>query len=283
MKTGKRILLGLLTLCLAIVLVFLAGRYGWKLLGFRACQGAGITEITVQQGQVRIQGFYPGSFGSGFVGYYAQEQDGKLYVGYRFSQVFGFFETGNFDIVIPTKGEIREVYIKTATTETLVWPAEQDGQQDAKPPESPAVSEPPAASEDEPAGSEDEPAGSAAQSEPAAAVTVEQLVGPWQLAPDENDEAAIGEAFPGAMEFGSSMEIRSDGRISWYVGAAGVRGTYTLSGDMLRAEMIDDADNTSLTVELTARQKDGRLVLEMEYQNVRLCWSQGEEETGRGE
>ena len=263
MKTGKRILLGLLTLCLAIVLVFLAGRYGWKLLGFRACQGAGITEITVQQGQVRIQGFYPGSFGSGFVGYYAQEQDGKLYVGYRFSQVFGFFETGNFDIVIPTKGEIREVYIKTATTETLVWPAEQDGQQDAKPPESPAVS--------------------AAQSEPAAAVTVEQLVGPWQLAPDENDEAAIGEAFPGAMEFGSSMEIRSDGRISWYVGAAGVRGTYTLSGDMLRAEMIDDADNTSLTVELTARQKDGRLVLEMEYQNVRLCWSQGEEETGRGE
>lgn len=277
MKTGKRILLGLLTLCLAIVLVFLAGRYGWKLLGFRACQGAGITEITVQQGQVRIQGFYPGSFGSGFVGYYAQEQDGKLYVGYRFSQVFGFFETGNFDIVIPTKGEIREVYIKTATTETLVWPAEQDGQQDAKPPE------PPAASEDEPAGSEDEPAGSAAQSEPAAAVTVEQLVGPWQLAPDENDEAAIGEAFPGAMEFGSSMEIRSDGRISWYVGAAGVRGTYTLSGDMLRAEMIDDADNTSLTVELTARQKDGRLVLEMEYQNVRLCWSQGEEETGRGE
>ena len=276
MKTGKRILLGLLTLCLAIVLVFLAGRYGWKLLGFRACQGAGITEITVQQGQVRIQGFYPGSFGSGFVGYYAQEQDGKLYVGYRFSQVFGFFETGNFDIVIPTKGEIREVYIKTATTETLVWPAEQDGQQDAKPPEPPAVSEPPAASEDE-------PAGSAAQSEPAAAVTVEQLVGPWQLAPDENDEAAIGEAFPGAMEFGSSMEIRSDGRISWYVGAAGVRGTYALSGDMLRAEMIDDADNTSLTVELTARQKDGRLVLEMEYQNVRLCWSQGEEETGRGE
>ena len=276
MKTGKRILLGLLTLCLAIVLVFLAGRYGWKLLGFRACQGAGITEITVQQGQVRIQGFYPGSFGSGFVGYYAQEQDGKLYVGYRFSQVFGFFETGNFDIVIPTKGEIREVYIKTATTETLVWPAGQDGQQDAKPPESPAVSEPPAASEDE-------PAESAAQSEPAAAVTVEQLVGPWQLAPDENDEAAIGEAFPGAMEFGSSMEIRSDGRISWYVGAAGVRGTYTLSGDMLRAEMIDDADNTSLTVELTARQKDGRLVLEMEYQNVRLCWSQGEEETGRGE
>lgn len=276
MKTGKRILLGLLTLCLAIVLVFLAGRYGWKLLGFRACQGAGITEITVQQGQVRIQGFYPGSFGSGFVGYYAQEQDGKLYVGYRFSQVFGFFETGNFDIVIPTKGEIREVYIKTATTETLVWPAGQDGQQDAKPPESPAASEPPAASEDE-------PAESAAQSKPAAAVTVEQLVGPWQLAPDENDEAAIGEAFPGAMEFGSSMEIRSDGRISWYVGAAGVRGTYTLSGDMLRAEMIDDADNTSLTVELTARQKDGRLVLEMEYQNVRLCWSQGEEETGRGE
>lgn len=276
MKTGKRILLALLTLCLAIVLVFLAGRYGWKLLGFRACQGAGITEITVQQGQVRIQGFYPGSFGSGFVGYYAQEQDGKLYVGYRFSQVFGFFETGNFDIVIPTKGEIREVYIKTATTEALVWPAEPDGQQDAKPPEPPAGSEPPAASEDE-------PARSAAQSEPAAAVTVEQLVGPWRLAPGENDEAAVGEAFPGAMEFGSSMEIRSDGRISWYVGAAGVRGTYTLSGDTLHAEMIDDADNTSMTVELTARQKDGRLVLEMEYQNVRLCWSQGEEETGRGE
>ena len=60
----------------------------------------------------------------GFCGYYAEERDGKLYVGFRFSAVFGFFATGDFDITIPVKGEINEVILKTRMNETSLWRAQ---------------------------------------------------------------------------------------------------------------------------------------------------------------
>ena len=58
------------------------------------------------------------------------------------------------------------------------------------------------------------------------AVTADDLVGSWHLAGDEKDNATAMEAIPGAMEFGSSMEITSDGHISWYIGADGGTGKY---------------------------------------------------------
>lgn len=48
--------------------------------------------------------------------------------------------------------------------------------------------------------------------------TADDLVAPWHLAEDEKDNATAIEAIPGAMEFGSSMEITSGGYISWYIG-----------------------------------------------------------------
>ena len=106
MKAMKKVLVVLLVLAMILMAVFLAGRYGWKLAGFRACQGAGITSVEVSEKAVHITGFYPGSFPEGFCGCYSEERDGKLYVGFRFSALFGSFETGDFDIMIPVKGEI---------------------------------------------------------------------------------------------------------------------------------------------------------------------------------
>lgn len=124
MKALKRILIALIIIAAVLLAIFLAGRYGWKLGGFRACQGAGITSVEVNEKAVHITGFYPGSFAEGFCGYYAKEKDNKLYVGFRFSAVFGFFETGNFDVTIPVKGEIDEVILKTRMNETPVWNAQ---------------------------------------------------------------------------------------------------------------------------------------------------------------
>ena len=124
MKTLKKALAVLLVTAVALLAVFLAGRYGWKLGGFRACQGAGITSLEVHEKSVHITGFYPGSFPEGFCGYYAKEQDGKLYVGFRFSAVFGFFEAGDFDVTIPVKGKINQVILKTNMAETSVWNAQ---------------------------------------------------------------------------------------------------------------------------------------------------------------
>ena len=121
MKSLKKAFIVLLTIVVVLTAAFLAGRYGWKLGGFRACQGAGITSVEVREQTVHITGFCPGSFPEGFCGYYAEERDGKLYVGFRFSAVFGFFETGDFDITIPIKGKINEVVLKTGMNETILW------------------------------------------------------------------------------------------------------------------------------------------------------------------
>ncbi len=112
-------------LVLILLAIFGMGRYGWKLGGFHACQSAGIVSVEVSQDVVHIAGFYPGSFPEGFCGCYAREQDGRLYVGFRFSAVFGFFETGNFDITIPVKGEIGEVVMKTSRNESVIWTADK--------------------------------------------------------------------------------------------------------------------------------------------------------------
>ena len=120
----KRILIIPLAVVVTLTAIFFAGRYGWKLGGFRACQGAGIDSVEVTENAVHMTGFYPGSFPEGFCGYYSEEQDGKLYVGFRFSALFGFFETGDFDITIPTEGDIQEVIIKTDMVETSIWNAQ---------------------------------------------------------------------------------------------------------------------------------------------------------------
>ena len=124
MKSLKRMLTVPLTIAVVLIAIFLAGRYGWKLGGFRACQGAGVSSVEVSETAVHITGFYPGSFPEGFCGYYAEERDSKLYVGFRFSAVFGFFETGDFDITIPVSGEITEVILKTSMNETSLWCAQ---------------------------------------------------------------------------------------------------------------------------------------------------------------
>ena len=116
----------------------------------------------------------------------------------------------------------------------------------------------------------------------AVTLTSDDLVGPWHLADDEKDNATAIEAIPGAIEFGSSMEITSDGHISWYIGADGGTGTYSLSGDILSADMTNDFDQSSMKMEFTAEKTEGGTFLYTEYKGLLLCWSQGEGETGKG-
>ena len=121
MKKAAKIIISLVA---AVLLIFLLGRYGWKICGFVACHDAGICDVEVSEKAVHITGFYPGSFPEGCCGYYAKEQDGKLYVGFRFSAVFGIFEDGDFDIKIPVKETVDEVIVKTRMGERTVWNAD---------------------------------------------------------------------------------------------------------------------------------------------------------------
>ena len=56
MKTLKRILITLLVIAVILTAFFIAGRYGWKLGGFRACQGAGIDSVEVTENAVHMTG-----------------------------------------------------------------------------------------------------------------------------------------------------------------------------------------------------------------------------------
>lgn len=120
----KRAAALLLTGLLLLLTAFLAGRYGWRLFGFSACSWAGIDGVVVEAAQVRITGFYPGSFPQGFLGYHAEQVDDTLYVGFKFSGLFGIFETGDFDVTIPLEGEIRRVVLKTGDGGRQLWPEE---------------------------------------------------------------------------------------------------------------------------------------------------------------
>lgn len=126
MKLLKRLLTILLCTAVLLLAVFLIGRYGWKLVGFHACESAGIQQVNVEEKQVRIHGFYPGSFPQGFLGYHAEQVDSTLYVGFKFSGLFGIFETGDFDIIIPTNGTVSQVVVKSGEQEYPIWPEEED-------------------------------------------------------------------------------------------------------------------------------------------------------------
>ena len=125
----KQIAKAVCPIFIAVILVlsaiFLIGRHGWKLGGFRSCESAGVAQIQVEEDHIRILGFYPGSFPQGFLGYYAEQEGSTLYVGFKFSSLFGLFETGDFDITIPTKGTVTHIVVKSGQQEITVWPKEE--------------------------------------------------------------------------------------------------------------------------------------------------------------
>ena len=122
----KNTIIAIFCILALLVAVFLTGRYGWKLGGFNACETAGIEQVNVEEDHVHIRGFYPGSFPTGFLGYHAEQVNHTLYVGFKFSALFGLFETGDFDITIPTKGTVTQIVVKSGDHEYTVWPQKDE-------------------------------------------------------------------------------------------------------------------------------------------------------------
>lgn len=75
-----------------------------------------------------------------------------------------------------------------------------------------------------------------------------ELVGPWRLDSKKNDLAAFSDSqnlFPGYGEWGASMEIRSNGQMSWYIGAEGWHGIYAVRDGVLHAQLTSDLEQTT--------------------------------------
>lgn len=104
------------------------------------------------------------------------------------------------------------------------------------------------------------------------------LSGPWHLDSEKNDLTAFQDIFPAYAEFGASMEIKSSGQISWYIGAEGGAGTYTLDGDTLTADLISDTDQQPATVLFHVILDGEAAQLKMDYNGTDVYWVYGDSE-----
>ena len=107
------------------------------------------------------------------------------------------------------------------------------------------------------------------------------LVGPWHLDSEKNDLAAFAdslELFPGYGEWGASMEIRSNGQMSWYIGAEGWHGTYTVEDGVLRAQLTSDSEQTTQSWDFRIMEENASAVLQMDYQDMTIFWVYGDRE-----
>ena len=111
-----------------------------------------------------------------------------------------------------------------------------------------------------------------------------ELIGPWHLDGSKNDLDAFAnslELFPGYGEWGASMEIRGNGEMSWYIGAEGWHGTYSVENHTLHAQLTSDLEQTQQNWDMRITSDNGSTGLEMAYQDMTIYWVYGDqEETG---
>lgn len=107
-----------------------------------------------------------------------------------------------------------------------------------------------------------------------------ELAGPWHLDSEKNDLAAFLDSpdlFPGYGEWGAGMEIRSDGQMSWYIGAEGWHGTYTAEGTVIHAQLTSDLEQTTQPWDFRITAQNGGAELEMDYQDMTIYWVYGDQ------
>ena len=108
-----------------------------------------------------------------------------------------------------------------------------------------------------------------------------ELIGPWHLDQNKNDLASFTDSldlFPGYGEWGASMEIRGNGEMSWYIGAEGWHGTYTVEDGAIHARLASDSEQSTHLWDFRIIAEDGAAELEMDYQDMTIYWVYGDQE-----
>ena len=107
-----------------------------------------------------------------------------------------------------------------------------------------------------------------------------ELAGPWHLDSKKNDLAAFADSldlFPGYGEWGAGMEIRSDGLMSWYIGAEGWHGNYVRDQETLHAELGSDLEQLVLPWDFRIVTEKETAMLEMGYEDITVYWIYGDQ------
>ena len=78
------------------------------------------------------------------------------------------------------------------------------------------------------------------------------------------------------------MEIRGNGEMSWYIGAEGWHGTYSVENNTLRALLTSDLEQAPQSWDFRITQENGTTGLEMDYQDMTIYWVYGDQEEAAG-
>ena len=105
-----------------------------------------------------------------------------------------------------------------------------------------------------------------------------ELIGPWHLDPGKNDLGSFPDLFPGYGEWGASMEIRGNGEMSWYIGAEGWHGTYSVEENTLHAHLTSDLEQSTQNWDFRITTEVGTTGLEMDYPDMTIYWVYGDQE-----
>ena len=74
------------------------------------------------------------------------------------------------------------------------------------------------------------------------------------------------------------MDIRSDGQISWYIGAEGWHGTYTVEDGAIHAQLTSDLEQSTRLWDFRITAGDEAAVLELDYKDMTIYWVYGDQE-----
>ena len=135
--------------------------------------------------------------------------------------------------------------------------------------------------EEKPQSGSSSPSGNEAEKPEAPVQQSVELVGPWHLDSEKNDLAVFADSldlFPGYGEWGASMEIRSNGQMSWYIGAESWHGTYTAEDGVIHAQLTSDLEQATRNWEFRITAEEEAAILEMDYQDMTIYWAYGDRE-----
>ena len=74
------------------------------------------------------------------------------------------------------------------------------------------------------------------------------------------------------------MEIRSNGQMSWYIGAESWHGTYTAEDGVIHAQLTSDLEQATRNWEFRITAEEEAAILEMDYQDMTIYWAYGDRE-----
>ena len=74
------------------------------------------------------------------------------------------------------------------------------------------------------------------------------------------------------------MEIRSNGQMSWYIGAESWHGTYTVENGVIHAQLTSDLEQSTQSWDFRITAEEEAAVLEMDYQDIKIYRAYGDRE-----